>query len=168
MRRSQNYHFRPAFLGDCDAAQNTAIIDTEGYEESLWVVNIDTGGDVDGSNGPTSMNFFAISGSENADMSSSSTLYAAGATSCTDGSTSSVPQDKDMRVISVRLDPSLPGRRYQRATFGRSSSADPIPVVYALCGLRHNGSIPMSNAVCAGTNGQAYIGNIPNVKGGSL
>jgi len=168
MRRSQNYHFRPAFLGDCGTSSVSSVIDTQGYVECVWLINFDCASGPDDTV-TDSITGLLITGSDNSDgTTGAETLYSAGGTKVTSGATSTLPGDKDMRVISIRLDPSLPKRRYQRLTMACNQASSSSVKMFAVCALQHNGQYAMTNELCAGTNGEAVIGRVPTTPGGTF
>ncbi len=158
MRQSQNYNFRLATLGDPgNGVSNSSTIDTDGYEEAVWLINFDVTDDTS-----ASVDGLVISGSDQSNMSGAQTLYSAGTTLNTNGSTSSLPVDKDMRVVSIKIGTEFPLRRYQRISYILDTDGDDTNVsCFAVCALRHDGSIPMTDANCAGTGGEAIIKTIP-------
>jgi len=158
MRESQNWNFRLATLGDPgNGLSVSSTIDTDGYLEACWLINFDVTDDTD-----ASVDALVIAGSDQSDMSGSQTLYSAGTTLNTNGSTSSLPVDKDMRVVSIKIGTEFPMRRYQRISFILDTDSDDTNVsCFAVCALRHGGSIPMTNENCAGTGGEAIIKTIP-------
>lgn len=165
MRRSQLMNFRPAFLGDVAASETSAIVDTDGYLEAVWMFNFD----LDDPSVDQILSVY-IQASSTSDFSSGNSLpYTAGTTLTTSGATSTTPGDKDMRVVSIRLAPDLPGRRYQRLVISRTGGSGASDIkLFAVCGLRHGGEKPMTNAECAGTNGEAVIGTVPPTAGGAI
>lgn len=168
MRRSQNYHFRTAFIGDCGTSQSSAVIDTDGYRECVWLINFDLASHPDDTT-TDQITALIVSCSDNPDgITGGQFPYTAGVTPVTSGEQSTKPGDKDMRVISIRLDPSLPKRRYQKLTVGCTQGSSSSVKLFAVCALRHDGQYAATNALCAGANGQAVIGRVPDTTGGTF
>jgi hypothetical protein len=153
---TRNFHFRLAFIGDCTSGLlQTAAIDTDGYTEAIWFVIYDL--DLSGAPQPSVANL-ALSGSANQAMQSPVVLWSAGETLNTDGSVSTLPGDKDLRVISVATPPDADRRRWQRLVglgFLDGGAAD-VMKAYVICALRHDGQYSNENELVADTGGEAF------------
>lgn len=162
MRQSQNYNFRLITCSNPgDGLTIFPIIDTDGHEEVSCLINFDL---TDGTT--ATVTGLVVQSSNASDFGGVvETLYNCGVTKNTDGSTSSLPVDKDMRVISIKVGKSKPNRRYVRLTCVVSLNSEPATDVscLAVLAMRHEGDIPMTNTNCAGTNGEAVIKAAPAV-----
>jgi hypothetical protein len=152
----RNFHFRLAYIGDCTLGlMQTAIVDTDGYSEAIWLATYT----LDGSGVPQpTLSAFTINGDDDPAMGSSQALFTAGSTLLTNGSTSTLPEDGELKVVSVAVSRDRPTRRYQRAvSIGNldGGGAD-VMKTCIVCALRHDGRYPRENVLTAGTGGEAF------------
>jgi len=152
----RNFHFRLAYVGDCTLGlMQSAIVDTDGYSEAIWLATYT----LDASGVPKpEVGTFTINGDDDPAMGSSSALFSAGSTLLTNGATSTLPEDGELKVISIAVSRDRPTRRYQRAvSIGNldGGGAD-VMQVYIVCALRHDGRYPPENVLTAGTGGEAF------------